>query len=42
MEDIVKIIKSLKDSGLLFRVVNETIQNNVKKKEDFLVCYSVY
>ena len=40
MEDIVKIVKSLQDSGLLLNRVTETIQNEVKEqKEDFLVCY---
>ena len=40
MEDIIKIIKSLEDSGLLLKGVTETVQNEVKeKKEDFLVCY---
>ena len=40
MEDIIKIVKSLEDSGLLLKGVTETVQNEVKeKKEDFLVCY---
>ena len=30
MEDIVKIIKSLEDSGLLLKGVSETIQNEAK------------
>ena len=30
MEDIIKIVKSLEDSGLLSKGVNETIQNDVK------------
>ena len=30
MEDIIKIVKSLEDSGLLLKGVNETIQNDVK------------
>ena len=38
MEDIIKIVKYLEDSGLLLKGVCETIQNEVKsKKEDFLV-----
>ena len=40
MEDIIKIVKSLEDSGLLLKAVTETVQNEVKEqKEDFLVCY---
>ena len=40
MDDVIKIIKSLEDSGLLSKGVTETVQNEVKeKKEDFLVCY---
>ena len=37
MEDITKIDKSLKDSGLLLKGVSETIQNEAnKQKEGFL------
>ena len=40
MEDIMKIIKSLEDSGLLIKGVGETIQNEAKnKKEGFLERY---
>ena len=40
MEDILKIVKSLEDSGLLLERVSETIKNEAKKqKGDFLVCY---
>ena len=41
MEDIIKIVKSLEDSGFLLKGVTETVQNEVKKnkKEDFLVCF---
>ena len=40
MEYIIKIVKSLEDSGLLLKGVTETVQNEVKEqKEDFLVCY---
>ena len=38
MKDIMKIVESLEDSGLLLKGVSETIQNEAKK-EDFLVCY---
>ena len=31
MEDIIKIVKSLEDSGLLLKGVIETIQNEVEK-----------
>ena len=40
MGDIIKIVKSLEDSGLLIKAVSKTFQNEVKEqKEDFLVCY---
>ena len=45
MEFIIKIVKSLEDSGLLFKGVSETIQNDQrihhqrKKKDEFLLCY---
>ena len=40
MEDIMKIIKSIEDSGISLKGVTETIRNKKKKKkEDFLVCY---
>ena len=37
MEDIIKIIKSLKDSGLLLKGVTKTVQNEIKEqKGEFL------
>ena len=40
MKYIIKIVKSLEDSGLLLKGVTETLQNEVKnKKDDFLECY---
>ena len=40
MEDIIKILKSLEDSGLLLKGFTETVQNEVKEQnEDFLLCY---
>ena len=41
MEDIIKIVKSVEDSGLLIKGVCETVQSEKKKnkKEDFLACY---
>ena len=33
MEDIVKIVKYLEDSGLLLKGVTETVKNEVKKKK---------
>ena len=40
MKDIIKIVKSLEDTGLLIEGVSKTIQNEAKQqKEDFLVCY---
>ena len=40
MKGIVKIVKSLEDSGLLFKRVSETTQNESKEQRGgFLVCY---
>ena len=37
MKDIIEIVKSLEDSGLMLKGVNETIQNEAKEqKEEFL------
>ena len=37
MEDIIKIVKSLEDSGLLLKRVTKTVHNEVKEqKEGFL------
>ena len=33
MEDIIKIVKSLEDSGLLLKRVTETIQNEVQEQK---------
>ena len=33
MEDLIKIVKSLKDSGLLLKGVTESVQNEVKKQK---------
>ena len=33
MEDIIKTVKSLKDSGLLLKGVTETVQNKVKEQK---------
>ena len=33
IEDIIRIIKSLEDSGLLLKEVTETVQNEVKEQE---------
>ena len=39
MEDILKIVKALADSGLLLKGVDETKERKQKnKKKDFLVC----
>ena len=35
IHDIIKIVKSLEDSGLLLKGVTKTVQNEVKEKEDF-------
>ena len=40
MRDLIKIVKSLENSGLLLKGDIESVQNEVKnKKVDFLVCY---
>ena len=33
MDDIIKMVKSLKDSGLLLKGVTETVQNAVKEQK---------
>ena len=33
MKDIIKIVKSVKDSGLLLKRVTETLQNEVKEQK---------
>ena len=33
MEGIIKIVKSLEDSGLLLKVISETVQNEVNKQK---------
>ena len=33
MEDIIKIVKSLEDFGVLLKGVTETVQNEVKEQE---------
>ena len=33
MEDIIKIVKSLEDSGLLLKCITETVQNEVKEQK---------
>ena len=33
MEDIIKIVKSLKDSGLLLKGVSETVQNEAREQK---------
>ena len=33
MEDLIKIVKSLEDSGLLLKRVTETVQNEVKEQK---------
>ena len=33
MEDIIKIVKSLEESGLLLKDVTETVQNELKKQK---------
>ena len=43
MNDIIKIIEALENSGILLKGVTKTIENETKnKEEDFLVCYLVH
>ena len=38
MEDLIKIVKSLEDSGLLLKGVTESVQNEVKEqKREYLI-----
>ena len=40
MEDIMKIVKSLEESGALIKGISETIKTEAKeKKMDFTQCY---
>ena len=40
MEGLIKIVKSLEDSGLLLKGARKQFKMKLKnKKEDFLVCY---
>ena len=40
MKDTMKIVKSLKESGLLIKAVIKAIENEAKeKKVNFLACY---
>ena len=38
MEDIIEIVKSLEDSGLLLKGFTETVQNEVKEQKGGLLC----
>ena len=39
MEDLIKIIKSLEDSGLLLKGVTESIQNELKEQKGGFLKY---
>ena len=40
MKDIIKIVKSLEESGLLIKGVNETNKNEAKKQRGYFAsCY---
>ena len=39
MENVMKIVKSLEEPGLLVKDVSETIENETKEPQGFLVCY---
>ena len=36
MDDLIKIVKSLEESGLLLKGVTESVQNEIKEKGGFL------
>ena len=38
MEDFIKIVKSLEDSGLLLKGITETVQNDVKEQKGRFLC----
>ena len=38
IEDIIKVVKSLEDSGLLLKGVSETIQNEAKEQKGGFLC----
>ena len=42
IKDIIEIVKSLEDSGLLLKGVSKTIQNESKEQKEDLVCYLVH
>ena len=42
INDIIKIIKSLEDSGLLLKGVTGRVRNEVKEQKYFLVCYKAH
>ena len=42
MEDIIKIVKSLEDSGLLLKGVTETVQHEVKEQNGGFLKVQVY
>ena len=37
MEDIIKIVEPLEDSGLLLKVVSQTVQNEIKEQKGGLL-----
>ena len=40
MNDIMEIVKSYEESGLLIKGISKIVKNEAKEqKEDFLVCY---
>ena len=39
MKSIIKIVKSLKDSGLMLKGVSETTKNEVRKRKGGRICY---
>ena len=40
MKDIIEIVKSLEDSGFLFKGINETIENEAKEQQGGFIRYT--
>ena len=38
MDDLIRIVKSLEDSGLLLKVVTKSVQNEVEEQKDGFLC----
>ena len=41
MDDLIKIVKSLEDSGLLLKGITESVQNEIKEQKGGFLCMSL-